>query len=437
MMMFLALFLSFLCLLPVAMYLVGKIRDPFHPLVLVGALFYLIGPHRLIFNASAALELLPEPVYDVYLVVSILCILGVYFGWYRAGRSAKLRRIVETPAEPVQYNTSMGLLLAFTFLAISIPVHFLQLDVEHVTSGWFRDLRQLWIAAAIVSVMVIVQKNVSSGQRILAMLALAISLVPPLERFWNYGQRGDTFRIAIVGEMFYFFANRRPSKLTFLSAAACVVVVMGTLHLTRNLVLSGESPNRIDALTKVIPSFFEKHAQKADASDEYIFGAAGMNSCRRTGRYGYGTGITVGFVEHLLPHEWFPRKDIGVMVHAGFDGEAMRDYNNLIIPGGAAPSGVPHSFYELGWACPIIWIIIGYFYRILWVRANFTRNPLPIGLLAGYTISVMYTIAQDVMTGEVNLLYSFLPLLLVHSLCRIREQPTFSYIDAPLLAAER
>ena len=160
-----------------------------------------------------------------------------------------------------------------------------------------------------------------------------------------------------------------------------------------------------------------------------------MNSCRQTGRYGYGTGLTIGFVEHLLPHELFPRKNIGVFLHAGFDMDAMRFTSTTSpFPAERRRAACRNRFMNWGGRVQSFWIIIGYFLsRYSGCGANFTRNPLPIGLLAGvHNQRDVRDHPGRVDGGSQSSSYSFLPLLLVNSLSpESGEQPTFSYADAP------
>jgi hypothetical protein len=143
-----------------------------------------------------------------------------------------------------------------------------------------------------------------------------------------------------------------------------------------------------------------------------------VTTVENTGRYGKGLGLTVGFVGRFLPRQLFPNKDEYIFFAGGFDFLQLRSETGLKIPFGSAPSGFATGFAELGFLCPIIWIIAGYFYRRFWDKAILLGSIRSQGLLAGYTMAMLYAITQDLLTGQVNLVYVLLPLSLVYYIAR-------------------
>jgi hypothetical protein len=239
-----------------------------------------------------------------------------------------------------------------------------------------------------------------------------VSISPAIDRFVVYGQRGDTFRLAALVTLFYLLRRRRPTKVVFISAAVILGLTMATLQLTRDLVNNGDAPNRISALVKVIPKFFEASDAKVDPGDEDVFGAGSVDIIRQTGEYGYGRTLTIGLVAHLLPRGLFPDKDDWTVYHG--DTPKIGSY-------GAARSGFAYGFLEMGWFCWVIWMIYGFIYRRMWDRAIQGGDIRYQALLVGVSVAILYGISQELLTGEINVLYVVVPLILIYRLARARK----------------
>src|SRR4051812_8024601 len=121
-MMSLVIFASIVMLAPFALYILGIIRDPFHPMIFAGALSYFLVPHRLIFNREATLEVADEPFLNPFLVVSIISMLGIYAGWFIAGwRKVKDGRLAPSR---VQYDPGRLGLSAAVFAIVAGISHY-------------------------------------------------------------------------------------------------------------------------------------------------------------------------------------------------------------------------------------------------------------------------------------------------------------------------
>ena len=139
-------------------------------------------------------------------------------------------------------------------------------------------------------------------------------------------------------------------------------LTLGTLERTRKLVGDGEATGRVDALFKVIPSFFDKTQNIRNyGGKEYIFGTAMVATVRdvaiRMNTEHFLYNISVRFIpkEAFDKLGYFTRwnnTNYGPMVglHGGFE-----------VPGGAAPTGFAHVFVEFGWGAPLFWFVLGSF----------------------------------------------------------------------------
>jgi hypothetical protein len=416
----LAIVLSIICLCPLFLYLVRKIKDPFHPLIFAGTLFYFICAHRVFTENVHLVEVLPEALYNAYLIASILSVVGLYAGWYWCVR--RERKMSPRPVVVHDYHAGLLMCFATLFAGLATTVHFVFYEQYELT-GWIRDWSALWITAAIICVQVSI---VSAQHRIWAVLVLLIALAPPVDRFLVYGQRGDTFRLAMLVAVAYITLRRRPSKAVFIVAATILALTLATLQLTREIVDDGEATNRFTALAEVIPHFFKRDVVRVDTGEELVFGSAAIASTRSTERYGYGLSWTAGLLVRLLPRPLVPDKYRYFADLAAYDPASIYSAAGVTISSGAAPSGTASGFAELGWLCFIPWILLGYGYRKLWTWSTQRHELFYQALFAGYTMAVLYAISQDLSTAEVNLLYVMLPIPLAY---RIARQP--KQIESP------
>ncbi|MCL2646587.1 MAG: hypothetical protein FWD61_06220 [Phycisphaerales bacterium] len=409
-------------LAPAALYVIGKIKDPFHPLLFVGTLSYFIAAHRLVVNQKTHFLLLPEDAYAAYVWVALLAVLGVYWGW-RLGRSRVVKQYSLSYWQS-EFQISYLLLAAMTCTMIGIVICFLirsdQIVIASATHGmgYVADLKLLWITGAILWVQIFI---LCPQYRSIASLMFFASLIPPIERFLSYGQRGDTFRVAVILELFYLMRAKRPSKAVFITAAVILGLVLGTLERTRAIVNSGDAKNRFEAISKVIPSFFAQADTIPDTGGEDVFGAAAMRTVQDTGTYGYGRSLTIGLVGRFLPRKFFPDKDAWTTFHGGYDATMIQSATGLTISGGAACSGFAESFLELSWFSPIIWVGIGYLYRKLWDRALAGDLRFQ-GFMVGFSIAILYGISQALIVAEVNIIYVLLPLFLIYRVAHTRSE---------------
>jgi hypothetical protein len=415
-MVLIASFFAVLGLGPLFLYLIGKQKDPFHPLIFAGALFYFVCAHRVFTSYTGLLALLPESFYIVYIMAAILSLLGLYAGWWWAGRRYAGRFNASNETSP-RYNPSQLMLAATFCAALGTGTHFIFYE-RYDISAYIRDWGMLWISAAILSVQCFI---ISRPHRPWAVLVLLISIAPPIDRFLVYGQRGDTFRLAVLVLLAYLMLNRRPSKAVFVTAAFSLAVVLGTLQLTRKIVDRGDATNRFTALREVIPSFFRADVEELSTGEEMVFGSAAIAGIRYTGQYGYGLNLTLGFASRFLPRQLFPDKGAFLQNYGGYHQTTIDMTSGITITQGAAPTGTTNGFTEFSWFCFLPWIIVGYFYRRLWDLATLRPSIVFKGLFAAYTMALIYAISQDLVSFEMYLVYMFIPLPLIYRFARIRE----------------
>jgi hypothetical protein len=410
--MILATLLAILCFWPLAVYLIKPRQDPFNPLIFVGATTFFVADFGIFTDHDKALRFVTDGELSVFLIVVIISLAGFYLGWHARRRRENEQTFPATPAE-YRPHTLLNSALLLAFVGVTVALYTRE---EYSLTGYLRDLGGLWVPAAILAIEAIFL-NPTMGA--VGFLTAIFCLIPPVDRFFSYGQRGDTFRIAMMAIPFFLVRNRRPARVIFVPAALVLALTLGTLERTRILVNDGEATGRVDALFKVIPSFFTPRGNIASyASKEYVFGTAMISTVRDEGSYEYGAFL-YNLGVRFIPKEAFDKLGLftswnntnylsHVGHHAGFD-----------IPGGAAPSGFAHVFVEFGWACPVFWFFLGSLARWFYARAVFGRDLSSIGYMTVYFIILLYLITQDLLNATMNAIYTFPALYLVYRAARI------------------
>jgi hypothetical protein len=415
----LAIILAIISLWPLANYLIMPRQDPFNPLIFVGATTFFVTDYGILTDHDRSLRLVSDTDLSVFVTVVIVSLLGFYAGWHWRRRREDSKHLVVVAA-PERYRPHTLLNSALVLAAVGVTVA-LYTRTDYLVTGYLRDLGGLWVAAAILALQATFL-NPAVGA--VGLLTAALCLIPPVDRFFSYGQRGDTFRIALLAIPFYLLRKRRPARVFFVPMAIFLALTLGTLDRTRKLVSDGEATGRVDALFKVIPSFFEQTQNIRNyGGKEYIFGTAMVATVRDQQSYEYGAFLyNIGV--RFIPKEAFDKlgyftrwnnTNYGPMVgqHAGFE-----------VSGGAAPTGFAHVFVEFGWGAPLFWFVLGSFTRRLYARAVSRGDLAGIGYLTAVFVVLLYLITQDLLNATMNAIYTFPALYLVYRVARVPEAET-------------
>jgi hypothetical protein len=412
--------LSFLCvimmvlgLLPLGLYVIRRGKDPFNPLILVGAASFFVSAYDLLTKPGPALAFFDESTYSLYVLIAILSLLGFYAGWYVSRRRD---RATFNPEHKQRVFRPERLIAIAGFSAVVANIVFVITHGDAQVTGYLRDWGMLWVAAAIIAVQVIASKP-NTTIRMWAWIVLGIAIISPVYRFFDYGQRGDTIRLALIASVFYLVWRTRPYKPAFIAAAVVVALTLATLHTTRAIVNEDPTKNRITALAVAIPHFLKEKPEEYESGREFIFGTAIVKAAHDSGIYGYGKAFTIRLIARFAPKELFPDK--WEWMGAAFAENFIRakDEAGVVISGGAAISGAAEGYAELSWFFPIIWFIFGFFHQKLWFRAIYSTNMAFTGYVVAYSVAMVYGILQDVNTAQMNMIYVLAPLYFIYKAC--------------------
>jgi hypothetical protein len=410
-----AFFVGLVLLIPAILYVMGVLKDTFHPLFFVGTTACAISVYGIFTYREEALRFVNAADIMVYLTVVLLSFGGFAAGWFIARR--RDRRVAPETFVAPEYRANLLFLWAMVFTAVGVPIALYTRNDFSVT-GYLRDFGQLWIVGALLAIQ---SGLLRPALRPMAVVLVILCLLPPIDRFLTYGQRGDTFRVAILAVPFFLFYQRRPQRVFFLPAALLLALVLATLVQTRSLVYTGEAKSRIDALGKVIPSFIDgKNRRPSQGSEEFIFGTAMVGAARRTGAYDNGVGFLYNLGVRFLPKEYFDKEQL-------YTRWAPLNYIPYVssdagyaIPGGSAPSGFAHAFVEFWWFAPLFWGLLGYWARRIYLRA-LTGDLARQGYFVAFFIIMLYLISQDLYTSSMNAIYTLPMMFLAYRTSAVRR----------------
>ena len=429
---FLAILVAILSLGPGALYLLRRGRDPFAPPRFIGGCAFVIADRKLLTNPQPALNHLPASFYHEYLWIVFFSLASLYAGWYwwkRRHRSAiLLPSQLKVPAQAgwlsayrreFRPERLLAAGLGFAFLA------FLSLVITHGhkhATGYVRDLSFLSVPAVIFLIQAMM---LDTSYALPAIFGIALALSRYVLRFFSYGGRGDTARIATLLLVPYLFRGTRPRKLPLVILAVSLAIGLIALAKSRKILSQGEAPNRIEAVAAAVKQMFSGEHRKYSLGQEFVIGAAEVYSVQKLHNWDYGR-FAWNVLATFPPHQFFPHK---IQWQTTW-GEGPRGYLNTIrnatgLPflTGAAPTGFADAFVEFWWLFPIFWFLLGYWLHHVYAGAVYEKRLDYQGYLAILFVVLLYLVAQGFYPASFNFLFSILPAMIAYRWCRVVRHP--------------
>jgi hypothetical protein len=405
---------TIVCGAPALLYLTGRIKDPFHPLFLMGLLVFFSVVRRPLFNLPLVLQYLQPEALSFYQMIVVVSTLSLYAGWFQSARKVRSGTVQAEVFATYNNDKLMQIGGMFAIVGVAVYVATYQLDL----SGYIHVFSALWTAGCIL----IIQSMTIDKRKVVAgLFLLLLGVVPALERFLNYGQRGDTIRLAVLLVPWYFIRGRRPSKPVFISGCVGLIILLGTITYTRKLVNNGEASNRFQALSMVIPEVLTGRATKSlEMGEEFLYGTVSVQTVRETGTYGYARGLTLVPIIRVLPSALYPWKSNYFYMHGGFNKDLIKDHTGLSVTPGAAPTGMAELYIECWWFCVIPWFVIGYLFQRVYYRALNPHNLRAHAFLVGFILGTVYLVTQEIYFALLNYLYIIIPTALAYRWSRVR-----------------
>lgn len=415
--------LAVVSLAPLALYIAGRIRDPFNPTIAAGGLTFAVVCWKPLHNPAACLVYGTRPSLAELQLISAISLLAFYAGWlYWPWRHRHdPLRWGQGRYESVRYDPARMFWLGAAFSVLSILIYVVTYHQYKVT-GYIRDLGALHFIGAVL----IIQGWLLGGVSLIpAMLWLLVAMSESIAQFFTYGQRGDTARLASLILVPFLFWGKRPGRIPILAGAAMLGIVMGSLAATRAIIGKGEATGRIQAEVIAARRLLYGHAPyRYGAGSTVEIGAAEISTVQNKGNWDYCRALwNIAVV--FLPRQIFPNKyDYTTPWGPTNFLNTLRLATGNPIPAGAAGPGFAEMFVECWWLFPIPWFLVGYWTRSLHTHAVLQRRLDYQGYLALLFMVLLYGIAQGVSAGIFTAIFVLLPAWLSYKICRLPTTPS-------------
>jgi hypothetical protein len=229
-------------------------------------------------------------------------------------------------------------------------------------SGYIRDGSLLLLVGALLLMSVIA----AQGPRVVNVMLLALFAFPWAAQALLTARRGPTFAITVVLSMgWYLSRNRRPPAVATLLTGLLLGWLVLFLVANRSSIYLGSDLN--------MKSDVESDISKADAGNEYIYGAGSVISTERRGHYFWMRRYLAQLLVRPIPSAIWPTKyeDFGVpeLLHNAGTGEGFADALGWEGAPGSAPGIVADLFIEFWWFAVPAMAVLGWCYGWVWRRA--------------------------------------------------------------------
>lgn len=342
----------------------------------------------------------------------LLCLLAIHFGW-KAGLIKP-----KTPAKAKQYSYGwiwlIGLLLMLTATAVHFSFHGTSLQARSgqnfrgSTAYWYMFF---WVGYPGLSVSIWALCNMKKSERkplmTVSLIVFAIFIFPHI-----YTARRGPLLPAVIILLFMpaFALKKKPSRVMVTGGLVLAGLAMLTFVQARRFLNNDktwtEAFNTINA-EEIIRT---KVSQVGD--NEYVNHIYFVGTLNKTGKWQYGTGHF-----SLLLH-WIPRKVWQDKPHLGegffWRGQLFDDLNahagSRSFGGGAAAGGFADTFLQYGYATPIFWYILVFYFARLYSAAIYGSHPTHIFSYIAVLSSTHWLISQGIAASFVPcLIFIFVP----------------------------
>ena len=413
---------ALVCLAPPILYLLGKIKDPFHPLLFAGGAAFGAVCYIPLTNPDPAFRYTTANALSNFELLTMVSMLSLYWGWAWWAKRRPMGLTQQGSLLAVyrdQYDPQRMILVAWVYAMVSALIA-VRTYGHFSYSGYLTALVFLeWPAAILFIQAAILDRNLLG----MAIIGLPIAMTESLLRFFLYGSRFETAVFADLLLLPFLATGRRPRKTIFLVVLAGFAVVMWSMTTSRQVIGRGEATNRFSALGVAIEEVFSHPHSRYTAGKTFVFGANVTKVAMMThfgdGSFIYNLGV------HFLPKEWFPNKNSYYTDWGQTNDVAMvRRYLGMSVgtmPNGAACTGFASVFTQFGWLFPFPWFLLGIFLRHIYAGAVYLRRFNYLAYLVLTNMLVFLLIGQDIYQFCLYGFFGFVPATLAFWYCRTRQ----------------
>ncbi len=227
--------------------------------------------------------------------------------------------------------------------------------------------------------------------------------------------RGYTFGIvAVVAVSYALGTKNRPTIArtapVWLGAGIAALLIVGY----RGVIYLGqdrpEAPSVREAITAA-NSVNERYAAMRLTGNEFVYGAAVLETVNDTQKYDLGLQWAYVYTLHLIPRVFWPGKPSG-FDSPGISGDEITETTGIQIADGAAPGIVADLYMNFGPLAALFLFLVGLGSGKLFVSAQFPGNPLPVIAYTMLCALSLNLFAQGFASILVFYPYSLAPMLL-------------------------
>ena len=331
----------------------------------------------------------PEALQRLFFM-SFLCALMCWLGYQFSPNQMWLSKLTVSVNEKKLFNAGVFLLAvgavskySFQFAAIETAGHSNGLTGTR-TILWFFG-RLLYIAFGIFLMEFLKRPTVQNF--IFTGLAAYFPLIDIV--YGGRRQPAMTF-LLIVGLCFWFIKRTIPPRWFFVAAIAAIIFLIPLFAANRSIV-----NDTINQDWEAIETASERATENLQEQNylELKNAAILMDAASRTGRYGFGTAYWDAAVFQFFPGQFFGRElKESLQLKLGLS-HFKYLFGYYIVPG-STNTGIGDSFAEFDYFGCFIFAFIGYFYKHLWISANYHKSIFSRLLYIGLASPAMVTITH-------------------------------------------
>ncbi|WP_264321818.1 hypothetical protein [Zarconia navalis] len=302
------------------------------------------------------------------LLMSCLCAGMCWFG-YQSKPNLKLLKKLNVPHNDRKLRQGAIVVMAigyfFLFLLSRTTIQFA------ANSNWTGPAtiyiffsKVIYIALAITVILAL--KNPTKVNIILALVAG----LPIVQNAILVGRRQPTFAfLVIIGVCAFYVRRLLPPRLLTLGATVSAAYIIPILGQLRGDFWSAILNGNISSIN------FEQGLNRVLEGNvlEFRNAAILMDAAAKTGHYGYGTGFWDAIVFQYVPGQLlgYGFKNSLQFNLTSFDTVSLFDYS---IPNGSTTTGIGDTFLELGYFGCIIFYILAYYFKNIWISAVYQNS---------------------------------------------------------------
>ena len=196
--------------------------------------------------------------------------------------------------------------------------------------------------------------------------AAAAAAFVPLYRIIVFGRRETTGAFFLtVGLVLFFQKKIKPPRTLAIAAIVFALLAIPIIGQYRAISTSG----RWDLLGQLDPlTTFQNMVQESNDS-ELRWAALSMDATLNTKQYGFGLGYWNELVFRFVPAQWVGREFKEGLMLPMQDFSLRELYGYVVNPGFVMP-GVGDTFMEFDYLGCVVFLGVGYLYKILWTSAT-------------------------------------------------------------------